>query len=234
MTPTSALVPAAARGDAALGDVEAVLNSEAIEVFAKCVGGRDQLADTLAVAGTGSEIERITTLLLDPRYASWSLARLCQVTGITVADLFASYRKALIARAHIESSHIIAGKLPGVVTDVMDKAISDPTVERHKLALEVGQLLEKKGGLIVQQNNMAANLSATAPGSLEQLQQAVGDLLFGGRQPDAAIDVDQVRDTPPAEIPDEPGEDDAPALPFSDPREMPVRSPDLPSGPEPS
>ena len=76
-TSTSALVPAAARGETALGDVETILNAEAIEVFAKAVGGRDQLADTLAIAGTGSEIERITTLLLDPRYRDWSLARLC-------------------------------------------------------------------------------------------------------------------------------------------------------------
>lgn len=255
VTPTSALVPAASRVGTALGDVEAVLNSDAIEVFARAVGGRDQLADTLAVAGHSPEIERITTLLLDPRYASWSLARLCQTVGITVAELFASYRKALIARAHIEASHIIASKLPPVVTDVMDKArpspvpcdvchgtqtidatpcwrcegtgrvLSEPTVERHKLALELGQLLEKKGGLVVQQNNLAANLSATAPGALEQLQQAVGDLLFGGgRRPDGRADdpddppeVEEIRDDPPeTESPREPNEDDRP-LPFTDP-----------------
>jgi hypothetical protein len=268
-TPTTALVPAAARGDAALADVEAVLNSDAIEVFAKAVGGRAQLADTLAVAGTSSEIERITTLLLDLRYRDWSLARLCQVVGITVADLFASYRKALIARAHIESSHIIAGKLPGVVTDVMDKALpapmlcpmchgertvpasepgqapipcrlcagtgtvlSEPTVERHKLALEVGQLLEKKGGLLVQQNTIAASLSATAPGALEQLQQAVGDLLFGDRR--SVVEREPERDDPPAELPDEVGEEE-PELPFGDPRDPRLpRRPDLPGEPEPS
>ena len=197
-----------------------MLNYEAVEMFAKAVGGREQLADTLAVAGTGSDIERVTTLLLDPRYASWSLARLCQVVGITVAELFASYRKALIVRAHIESVHIIASKLPPIVTDVMAKALSDPTVERHKLALELGQLLEKKGGLIVQQNNaMAANLNATAPGSLEQLQQAVGDVLFGSR------DVD-VRDVPPAELPDRRDDDE----PDVEPRQLPLpadpRAPD--------
>ena len=216
---TSALVPASARPDAALAEVEAVLNAEAVEVFAKAVGGREQLVEALAIAGTGSEIERITTLLLDPRYANWSLSRLCQTVGITVADLFASYRKASIARAHIESTHIIASRLPPIVTDVMDKALprpipceacqglgavdqtpcwrcvgtgsvlSEPTVERHKLALELGQLLEKKGGLIVQQNNMAASLGGTAPGSLEQLQQAVGDLLFGDRRGSAAAAV---------------------------------------------
>ena len=240
-TRTSALVPAAARDQSALGDVEAVLNVEAIEVFAKAVGGREQLADTLAVAGTGSDIERITTLLLDPRYGSWSLARLCQTVGITIADLFAAYRKAAIVRAQIQSTHVIAEKLPAVVTDVMDRALpvpipcdvcngrgqidqtpcwrcgatgrvlSEPTVERHKLALELGQLLEKKGGLIVQQNNMAANLGATAPGSLEQLQQAVGDLLFGGRRDEDSEPVEgDVRDAPPAELPDKRDDDDEP------------------------
>lgn len=194
-------MPAAARVDRPLDDLEAVLNADAIEAFAKAVGGRAELADTLAVAGRGSEIERITTLLLDPRYAAWSLGRLCTLVGLTVADLFASYRKAMILRAGIEASHIIARKLPPIVTDVMDKALSDPTVERHKLALELGQLLEKKGGLVVQQNNLAANLGGTAPGALEQLQQAVGDLLFGERPGTAAAEVIEAESVlaPPAE-----------------------------------
>jgi hypothetical protein len=219
-TPTSALVPAAARGDT-LSPLEAVLNTEAIEVFAKAVGGRQQLADTLALAGTGSSVEQITTLLLDPRYAQWSLARLCQTVGITVAELFAAYRTAMIARAQIESTHIIAKKLPPIVTDVMDKALSDPTVERHKLALELGQLLDKKGGFLVQQNVVAAQLSAAAPGALEQLQQAVGDLLFGG--------------APVPTPPSEPGDPMPPPVPRGD---APVdedaeADPDLPDEDEP-
>jgi hypothetical protein len=247
-TSTSALVPAAARQDTPLSDLEAVLNADAIEVFAQAVGGRAQLADTLAIAGRGSDVERITTMLLDPRYHRWSLSRLCQTVGLTVADLFAAYRKAHIAKAHIEATHIIAGKLPPVVTDVMDKAIprpvvcdlchgkqrlntlepeqppvvcpvcrgtgsvlSEPAVERHKLALELGQLLEKKGGLIVQQNNLAAaSVGATAPGSLETLQQAVGDLLFGGGRRLGDIE----RHTPPADLPAE--DDDALDLPVDD------------------
>ena len=278
---TTALIPAGARGDA-LDDVEAVLNEEAIELFARAVGGRDKLADTLAVAGTGgSEIERVTTLLLDPRYRLWGLARLCSTVGITVADLFACYRKALILRAQIEATVHVADALPAVARDVMDKAtpqpllctlcqgartvgaiepgqlpvpcplchgtgtvLSEPTVERHKLALELGQLLEKKGGLIVQQNNMAATLGATAPGSLEQLQQAVGDVLFGGGRAlaqadgdpgdeneddldDDLEDDDDVVDTEltdgPAELPDSDGDGDPePPLPYDDPPVAPV------------
>lgn len=210
---TSALVPAGARMDTALDDTEAVLNADAIEMFAKAVGGRDKLADTLAVAGAGSEVERVTTLLLDPRYHQWSLARVCQTAGITVAELFAYYRKALMARAHIEASHIIAAKLPPVVTDVMDKALSDPTVERHKLALDLGQLLDKKGGLIVQQNNLAA-LTTTQAGSLEQLQQAVGDLLFGGKAADGElVAAEPELDDPPPDEDDEEEPDESGGIP---------------------
>ena len=238
-TAQSALVPAGARGETALDDLEAVLNEEAIEVFAKAVGGRGQLADTLAVAGGHAEVERITTLLLDPRYAQWGIARLCTTVGITVAELFACYKKALIIRAQIEATVHVAGALPAVAKDVMDKALpqavpcdvchgtgiagtdpcwrcegrktvlSEPTVERHKLALELGQLLEKKGGLLIQQNNVAA-MSSTATGSLEQLQQAVGDLLFGSsRQADGDDGSEPLEvEATPADLPDNDDDDD--------------------------
>jgi hypothetical protein len=244
VTPTSALVPAAARSDSAQAVLEATLSADAIEVFAKALGGRDKLADTLAVAGSGPDVERITTLLLDPRYGRWSLSRLCQTVGLTVADLFVAYRKAAVARAHIEATHIIAAKLPPIVDDVMTRASpqrrlcgtcmgasldgegpcrvcdstgyvqTEPELDRQKLALELGQLLEKKGGLIVQQNNLAqTTLGATAPGSLEHLQQAVGELLFGGRR----RDVDIEPSTPPADLPpDEEIVEEEPYLPFDD------------------
>lgn len=185
---TSALVPAAARTPEVLTHLEAALNGEAIEMFAKAVGGRDRLADVLAVAATSPDVEKIALYLVDPKYRDVSLRRLCGYVGITVADLFAAYKKALLVRSHIEATHIIAAKLPPIVTDVMDKALSDPTVERHKLALEVGQLIEKKGGIVMQQNTIAAGaLAATGTGALEQLHQAVGDLLFSpGRRRAAA------------------------------------------------
>jgi hypothetical protein len=220
---TTALVPAASRAPEVLTDVETVLNGQAIETFVKAVGGREQLAEVLSIAGAGGDLDKVTTYLLDPRYTHYSLRRVCGAVGITVADLFAAYKKALITRAHIEATHIIAAKLPPIVIDVMDRALTDPTVERHKLALELGQLLEKKGGLIVQQNNAMATLGSTAPGSLEQLQQAVGDLLFGDRRRE---DLTVTDETPgePAEEPEEeepaaPGEEELPDLPFGDPRE---------------
>lgn len=214
---TSALVPAASRAQATVADAEMVLGAEAIEAFARAVGGRDQLAESLAIAGAGSDVEHITALLLDPRYARWPLPRLCATAGISVAQLFAAYRKAGLARAHIRATHTIAEKLPAVVTDVMDRALSDPTVERHKLALELGQLLEKKGGILVQQNNLAQTTMATGAGSLEALQQAVGDVLFGGRRRDGPepMDVDPVPDSSEPD-PDE-EDDDGPPDPAGPP-----------------
>ena len=63
-----------------------------------------------------------------------------------------------------------------------------PEVDRQRLALELGELIKppKSGPTLLQQFNMGGNQppnpSATAPGSLEQLQQAVSDLLYGNRR----------------------------------------------------
>jgi hypothetical protein len=231
---TSALVPAAARAGSVLtDDTLAAHNSAAIETFLKAVGGRAQLTDVLAIGAAGGDLDKVTTLLLDPRYEHFSVKRVCTMAGITVVELFASYKKALIARAHIEATHVIAGRLVPIVTDVMDKALSDPTVERHKLALELGQLTEKKAGIVMQQNTIAAGVSAsvTQAGALEQLQQAVGDLLFSPRRKSEVV-----RDEPPS--PRTPfTEEEEPRLPFTfeDPpalEEPPRRRPDLPGVPE--
>lgn len=236
--PTSALVPAAARADTALTDAEQDLSAAAIDVFVKACGGKDALIDALAVADDAPEIDKIISLLLDPRYTALSLRRVCQMAGLSVADLFTAYKKAAIARAHIAAAPIIASKLAGVVADVMTRAqpyeipctscggigtvspvgkpdappivcepcrgggklMALPDLDRQKLALELGQLSTKGGGInLVQQNNVIADRAgSTAPGSLEQMQQAMGDLLFGRGAPratDPPIDATLI-DTP--------------------------------------
>jgi len=224
---TSVLVPAAIRAPEVLTDEETRLNLEAIETFTLAVGGRDALVNVLSIAETAPDIERVITLLIDPRYEKFSLKRLCHLSGLTVADLFAAYKKALITKAHIQATHIIASKLPPIVDDVMTRAapvpvicpachaeapdkevcilcrgtgavLSEPELDRQKLALELAQLTEKKGGFVITQNQgllAQTNLTAVGPGALEQLQQAVGDLLFS---PKATIDEPG---DPPAEEP---------------------------------
>ena len=122
---SQALVPAAAQPPGVstqLSDEELELSGEAIDTFVKALGGRDKLADALAVADSAPEVERIAVLLMDPRYDSYSVRRLCTVANITVMDLFAAYRSAALARAHIEAMPVIAEKLVGVIQDVMTRA----------------------------------------------------------------------------------------------------------------
>jgi hypothetical protein len=214
-----ALLPAATRRETTLTPAEADLSASAIETFTKAVGGREALVEALSVASEAPEVEKIVLLLLDPRYETMTLRRICQMAGLTVADLFAAYRKAAIAEAHIKAAPIIAGKLVAVVDDVMTrgapyevpctacaglgtstpeptkdqpnpslgpcrtcrgggKLLAFPDLDRQKLALELGQLTTRSGGINIQQNLIAERAGSAAPGALEQLQQAVGDILF--------------------------------------------------------
>jgi hypothetical protein len=246
----SALVPAAARSTPTLTALELTLSGDAIETFARAVGGRQQLLETLAVADSDSSNDKVINCLLDDQYASWSLRRICNFAGITVADLFASYKKALVVKAHLEATHIIASKLPPIVDDVMTRAtplvlvcpscaglpavegapacpvcagsgqvLSEPDLDRQKLALELGRLTNQhKGGVVVQQN-VAAGTAWTGQGvgGLEQLQQAVGDLLFApGRRRAAAPTIEAAVVEPEPPPPGRPGPQDVP-LPFGAP-----------------
>jgi hypothetical protein len=242
------LVAAAAqRPPDTLTTIEEDLSSLAIETFAKAVGGRDNLTSVLVVAEAAPECEKVVNLLLDPRFQGYSLRRLCTMAGITVADLFTAYRKALITKAHIEAAHIVASKLPPIVADVMTRAaptpmvcpncagagdkatcalclgtgvvLSEPELDRQKLALELGQLTTKGGGFTIQNNNQVvanATVASAATGSLEQLHQAVGDLLFSPerrrtgsplREPDT-LDVPRGDPPNPAGPPDPDPDDD--------------------------
>jgi hypothetical protein len=234
----TALVPAAARAATQLSGDELSLSGDAIETFTKAVGGRAKLLETLAIADADNGSDKVVNCLLDDRYAAWSLRRICAYAGITVADLFASYKRALFAQAHIEAAHQITRKLAPIVEDVMARALpvaitcprcggrppdlpelppcltcqgtgqvlSEPDLDRQKLALELGRLTAQRGGIMVQQNAIAAGaaaLQSTTPGNLEQLQQVVGDLLFApGRRRAAspqppAIDVTPTGDSRP-------------------------------------
>jgi len=216
------MVPAASRSATTLTAVEQGLSSAAIDTFTKAVGGRDALIDVLSVASDAPDVDKIVTLLCDPRYDGYSLRRLCEITGLTIADLFSALKKAAISRAHILAiTTQIAPNLVGVVKDVMIRAqpyevpcgecggigtiTADPTKEtpnpsplpcttcrgggvmlalpdldRQKVALELGQLVTKGGPLLALQQNFPAGAAASsgAPGSLEQVQQAVSELLF--------------------------------------------------------
>lgn len=212
---TTALVPAAARAPEVLTDVETELNVQAVEAFAQRLGGRGVLTAVLGVAEGDPAVEKVLSYLLDPRYDAWPLRKICRLAGLTIVDLFTAYKRAALTAAHIESTHLIAKALPPIVSDVMARATpqpiacpsclgvglkrpdcplcqgtgvstSLPELDRQKLALELGHLTERKGGIVMQQNVQttanAAALGSHAPGALEQFQQVVGDLLFAPRR----------------------------------------------------
>jgi hypothetical protein len=214
-SPVAKVAPRAPRQSTALTSQELDLSDAAVDLFTRAVGGRQKLMATLAVADTDGHVDKVINCLLDPAYQAWPLRKICIYAGITVADLFASYKRALFVQAHIDAAHRIITQLPPVVDDVMRRAapqpipcrcqaapppppdsppakpcldcrgtgtvMTEPNVERQKLALQLAHLIEPRAGVIVQQNAIAAGstaLASTAPGSLEQLQQVVGDLLF--------------------------------------------------------
>jgi hypothetical protein len=234
-----------------LTDAEADANGKAIDTVVKALGGRPALLDTLAVAADAPEVEEILTLLLDPRYEKMSLRALCHKAGLTVVDLFAAYKKAMITKAHLVAYKAITDAIVPVVEDVMRRAapyripcygcgggkqIDDPEkpgtlitcpqcagagellqlpdLDRQKLALELGQLVQKSAGLQIQQNTLnlqpgAGNDGPKAGGTLVELQHAVRELLSGPRTPlpepetipvvDGTIAEDDETDPPEAE-----------------------------------
>ena len=214
-------MPAAlvARPDLALTPEEADLSTAAIAAFTTAIGGRAKLLETLQVASDAPEVDGVVTLLMDPRYGGWSLRRICKAANLTIADLFAAYKKALIVKAHLQATQVVATHLVAVVDDVMKRSqphevacegchgmgtiplavagqppaptecpackgsghvIAQPDLDRQKVALELGQLLTKGGGINLQQNTLVAGGGGSAtfgPGALDQLQQAVGEIL---------------------------------------------------------
>ena len=215
-----------ARPSLTLTPEESDLSAAAISAFTTAIGGRAKLLETLQVASDAPEVDQVVTLLLDPRYGGWSLRRLCKAANLTIADLFAAYKKALIVKAHLQATQVVADHLVAVVDDVMrrsqpheapcdaclgvtqtppcplcrgtGKLQVQPDLDRQKVALELGQLLTKGGGINLQQNTLVApGGSATfGPGALDQLQQAVGEILTPrSRRPSTPIDVTPLVET---------------------------------------
>lgn len=243
------------RPDRALTPEEADLSSAAVDAFTVALGGRDVLLDTLAIADGTPEVHKIVTLLLDPRYGGWSLRRICAQAGLTIADLFGAYRKALVVKAHLQATRVVTEHLVAVVDDVMKRAqpyeitcppcrgtgtytpepskrvpnptpgpcepcqgtgrlLQTPDLDRQKVALELGQLLQQRGGLTVQQNNLSLPGGGGAigtPGALEQLQQAVHEVLYPQTHAVEVADVQTVEAVEAGEIVEADRGDDPPA-----------------------
>ena len=205
----------------ALAPKEQSLSNAAIDAFTVALGGREALTETLEIAGGTPEVDRILLLLMDSRYATWSLRKLCTLAGLTIADLFAAYKSALIVKAHVEATKVVTDHLVTVVDDIMRRSqphevacdtctglgqvtpeptkkqptpspvpcltcrgtgrqLRQPDLDRQKVALELGQLLTKGGGINLTQNQatfVGQPASTVGSGALDALQQVVGEIL---------------------------------------------------------
>lgn len=222
----------------ALSPEEEAAADAALASTLKLLGGRDVMISTLSVASAVPEVEDLLRLLLDPRYDKLSLKRLCTMAGITVVDLFTTYRKAMVARAQLVALNTITEKILPVVEDVMQRAapykipcfncgatgeilngdappsvcpqcggrkevLQLPDLDRQKLALELAQLVQKSGGININQSQMNVvppkqEDEEEGPGAtLIGLQHALRELQSGPRVPLQIVEATVVSDPTP-------------------------------------
>jgi hypothetical protein len=227
-----------------LSPEEADLSVAAIDAFTVALGGRKEVLEALQVANGTPDVDQIVNLLLDPRYAGWSLRKICTLAGLTIADLFVAYKKAMLVKAHLQATKVVTDHLVHVVEDVMRRSqpheepcavcgasgtvpaglgsppgapplrceachgrgrtLQQPELDRQKLALELGQLVIKGGGIsLTQQTLVAPPGSGFGPGAIVALQQAVGEILApkSRRQPAQIVDATLVEDSAHASTP---------------------------------
>jgi hypothetical protein len=193
------------------------------------LGGRAVLLETLQIANGTPEVDKILRLLDDPSYGGWTLRRLCNMAGLTIADLFKAYKSALLVKAHLQATKIVVDALPAVVDDVMRRSqpheipcevchgvgackvchdtghiLQPPELDRQKVALELGQLLTKGGGINLTQNQstlVAPSGTGHGFGSIDQLQQVVAEILTPrARRPSVVVEAQIVPGPAEADI----------------------------------
>jgi DNA-directed RNA polymerase subunit RPC12/RpoP len=105
-----------------LTDAEARYGDNALRETLKLLGGREGILDTLVVASNVPEVDSLLRLCADPRYDGLPLHKVCAMAGLTVVDLFAAYKKAMITKAHLTVYKVVTDKLQPVVEDLMKRA----------------------------------------------------------------------------------------------------------------
>jgi hypothetical protein len=121
-TPRKPGITRASGAQTLLTEEELDANAAAIDKVVQAFGGKAGLMETLGVASDVPEVEELLRLLIDPRYETISLRRLCAMAGLTIVDLFTAYKKAMVVKAHLVAYQTITDKLLPVVEDVMRRA----------------------------------------------------------------------------------------------------------------
>lgn len=121
------------------------------------LGGRDViLAELLRAPNLDPQIRALLDLLYDPRFDQLPLPILCERVGITPGDLFAAFRDATIATAHIHAVRMVAARLPQVITNLVDQAVDHqapcPSCEGTKVEGQICPRCKDRGTITVMAN----------------------------------------------------------------------------------
>jgi hypothetical protein len=97
----------------------------ALDAFEQLLGGRDHLcAELLTSPEITPLIEKVLTLVYDPRFDKRSLGRLCHEAGIRPGEFFAAFRDATIAKANVQVMQQLAQKLPQLADNLLADAVT--------------------------------------------------------------------------------------------------------------
>jgi len=159
-----------------------VLVERCLTDFEREIGGRAVLVELLAHGHHDEEVDYLWSLLADPLSQDRSLAKLCLDGGIKPQRMIQLIREGEMAKAHTRSLRKVARMLPDVTEDAMRRALprrvkcpqccgkdpvcgacdgtgrveKEPSLQRQKLALELGGMTQKSPGIVVQQNQFTA------------------------------------------------------------------------------
>jgi hypothetical protein len=149
------------------------------------LGGREGLVAALAYSP--ADFNMLVGLIGDPRRAHTPLAVLCSEAGVRPGELLEAYKKGEELRAQALSMAKVGEHLADVAESTMLGAlkVSDDldaqrlAFDHKKLALELGRLTQKGGGVSVAVQQNVQQFGSSAGGALEALQAATDAILWG-------------------------------------------------------
>lgn len=160
----------------------------ALANFEDAVGGRDVLIETLQLSTLDKKQEHFLRILSDPARQNDTLSIIARDSDILPSQVIELFRHASFAKAHAIAQAQLSEAIPSIMRDITDKSVDAdidcPTcmgvpplegqclscngrgwilrpsdLDRQKIALEVGGLLKKGGGVNVQVNQQVGMIS---------------------------------------------------------------------------
>ena len=98
--------------------------NSAIAAFETVLGGRELLtAELITSPDLTPAIQRVLTLIYDPRFDREPLGHLCAKAGVSPGEFFASFRDATLAKANVQAMRQIAEALPKLTADLLVQSV---------------------------------------------------------------------------------------------------------------